>query len=216
MSFIPRNNIEKGLREVLKSSPQRRFKQSIELIVVLKDIDLKNPQNRLREVVFLPHGVGKSLKVCVVADGDMAVKAKDIADKVITREEIQSLIGDRKASKKIAEYCDWVLVKVDLMPLVGRSLAPALGPRGKIPIPVPPNADIVEMVKRYKSAIILRTKDQPQAMCKVGSEDMDIDKLVENIYKVLSTLESKLPNPRQNISKIIIKSTMGPPIIAYS
>jgi large subunit ribosomal protein L1 len=91
-------------------------------------------------------------------------------------------------------------------------LAPALGPRGKVPVPVPPNADITAFINRYKSAVMLRVKDQPQVMCRVGTEDMDVNEIVENIYKVLGTLEGKLPNPRNNIARIIVKTTMGPPV----
>jgi len=212
MSFVPRENVEKAVREAIEGSPKRRFKQSVDLTVVLKDIDLKSPQGRIREIVFLPHPPRKHVKVCVVADGDMALKAKEVADRVLGREDLQAMMGNRKAAKKVAEFCDWVLVKTDLMPLAGRTLAPALGPRGKVPVPVPPNADIVAFVNRYRSAVMLRVKDQPQVMCRVGTEDMDVNEIVENIYKVLSTLENKLPNPRNNIARVIVKTTMGPPV----
>ena len=212
MSFVAREAIEKAVREAIEAAPKRKFKQSVDLIVVLRDIDLKSPQARIRETVFLPHAPRKQVKICVAADGEMAVKAKEVADRVITREELQSLVGNRKAAKKIAEFCDWVLVKADLMPLVGRTLAPALGPRGKVPVPVAPNADIVQIVKTYRSAVMLRTKDQPQVMCRVGTEDMPVNEIVDNIVKVLSTLEGRLPNPRHNISRVIVKLTMGPPV----
>ena len=212
MSFVPREAVEKAVREAMEASPKRNFKQSIDLTVVLKDVDLKSPQGRIREIVFLPNPPRKHVRVCVVADGDMAVKAKEVADRVITREDLQGLVGNRKAAKKIAEYCDWVLVKTNLMPLAGRTLAPALGPRGKVPVPVPPNADIKSFVERYRSAVMLRVKDQPQVMCRVGTEDMEVGEIVENIYKVLGTLENKLPNPRNNIARVIVKATMGPPV----
>jgi len=212
MSFVPRENVEKAVREAIEGSPRRNFKQSVDLTVVLKDVDLKSPQGRIREIVFLPHTPRKKLNICVAADGDMAVKAKELADRVLTREDLQALMGNRKAAKKIAEFCDWVLVKTDLMPLVGRTLAPALGPRGKVPVPVPPNADIRAFIERYRAAVMLRVKDQPQVMCRVGTEDMDAGEIVENIYKVLGALEHKLPNPRNNIARIIVKTTMGPPV----
>ncbi|KSW11663.1 50S ribosomal protein L1 [Pyrodictium occultum] len=212
MSFVPREAVEKAVREAIEASPRRNFKQSVDLVVVLRDIDLKSPQGRIREVVFLPHKPNKKVNICVVADGDMAVKARDVAERVITREELQGLVGNRKAAKKIAEFCDWVLVRTDLMPLAGRTLAPALGPRGKIPVPVPPNADIAGFVERYRAAVMLRAKDQPQVMCRVGTEDMKVEDIVENIYKVLATLEGKLPNARNNVARIIVKTTMGPPV----
>ena len=212
MSFVPREAVEKAVREAIEGSPKRRFLQSVDLTVVLRDVNLKSPQGRIREITFLPKRPNKKVNICVVADGDMALKAREVAERVITREELQNLVGNRKAAKKIAEFCDWVLVKTDLMPLVGRTLAPALGPRGKVPIPVPPNADITSFVERYRSAVMLRVKDQPQVMCRVGTEDMRVEDIVENIFKVLSTLEAKLPNPRNNIARIIVKTTMGPPV----
>ncbi|MET1102333.1 MAG: 50S ribosomal protein L1 [Pyrodictiaceae archaeon] len=212
MSFIPFDNIVASIEEAKKIAPRRNFKQSVEMIIVLKDVDVKSPEGRIREVVFLPHPPRKNVKVCVVADGDMAVKARDYADRVITREELQGLAGNRKAAKKIAEECNWVLVRTDLMPIAGRILGPALGPRGKAPIPVPPNADIRALIERYRSAVSIRTKDQPQVMCRIGTDDMDPKEIAENAIKVLQTLESKLKNPQHNIGKIYVKLTMGPPV----
>ncbi len=211
MSFVDKTVLADAIKKSIQLAKPRRFKQSVELIVVLKDVNPKSPEGRIREVVFLPHGLGKDVKVCVVAEGDMALKAKELGlPRVIDKAELQGI--SRKEAKKIAQECDWVLVRTDLMPLAGRILGPALGPRGKAPIPVPPNADIAAMVERYKSAVSLRTKDQPQVMCKIGVEDMDPEKLAENALKVLSALETKLPNPRNNIAKIIVKTTMGPPV----
>ncbi len=212
LSFIPRDNLVKAIEKAIQVAPKRNFKQSVDLIVVLRDVDVKSPGGRIRETVFLPNPPTKPVKVCVVADGDMALRARNVADKVITREELQGMVGNRKAAKKLAEFCDWVLVRADLMPLAGRTLGPALGPRGKAPIPVPPNADIATLVERYRSAVRLRTKDQPQVMCRIGVEDMDPLEMAENALKVLQTLEGKLENPRHNIHRVIVKLTMGPPI----
>jgi len=212
MSFVPKENLLEAIAEALNSAPKRKFKQSVDMIIVLRDIDPRSPEGRIRETVFLPHPPKKHVRVCVVADGDMALKAKEVADRVITREELQELQGNRKAAKKIAEFCDWVLVKVDLMPLAGRTLGPALGPRGKAPIPVPPNADIKAFVERYRNAVRLRTKDQPQVMCRIGTEDVVLEQIVENAVRVLQALEGKLKNPQYNIARVIVKTTMGPPV----
>ena len=211
VSFVPREQVAEAVKKAIEYSPKRRFKQSIEMIIVLKDIDPRSPGGRIRETIFLPKGVKKDIKICVVADGDTVIKAREAgAHKVIARAELQTI--DKKSAKKIAQECDWVLVRTDLMAQAGRILGPALGPRGKIPVPVPPSADIVSVMNRYKRAVLIRTKDQPQIMCRIGTEDMNINDVVENAYAVLSALETKLRSPRQNIAKIIIKTTMGPPI----
>ncbi len=211
MPVVSKEQLVESIKKAIENSKKRGFKQSVELIVVLRDIDPRSPEGRIREIVFLPKGVNKDVKICVVADGETAVKAREAgAHKVITRSELQAI--DRKTAKKIAQECDWVLVRTDLMAFAGRILGPALGPRGKIPVPVPPTADIVAVMNRYKRAILIRTKDQPQIMCRIGTEDMDPEDIAENALSVISTLESKVPSPAHNIAKIIIKTTMGPPV----
>ncbi len=213
MSFIDRSKLRDAIQKALEISPRRKFKQAVEMIVVLRDVDVRSPEGRIREIVFMPYPINKDIKICVVADGDMALKAREAgAYKVITRDELTRIQGNRKEAKRIAQQCDWVLVRADLMPLVGRILGPALGPRGKIPVPVPMNADITALLKKYKAATMIRTKDQPQVMCRIGTEDMPVDQLVENAIAVLSSLEGKLKNPLYNIGKLIVKTTMGPPI----
>ncbi len=210
MSYTP-DRLKNAIEKALKYSKQRRFKQSLELIIVLRDVDPRSPEGRIRETIILPKGLGKDLKICVVADGSMAEEARKAgAEKVITRDELTSM--SRKDAKRIAQQCDWVLVRTDLMAYAGRILGPALGPRGKIPVPVPPTANIAAIIKRYKSAILIRNKDQPQLMTKIGTENMDIDDLVENASTIISRIESKLPNGIHNIARVIVKTTMGPPI----
>jgi len=210
---VSKEKIMEAIKEAISKSKKRRFKQSVEIIVVLRGVDPKTPEGRIREVVFLPYKPNKEVRICVVADGDMLLKAKETdAYKVLSREDIQSIMGNKKAAKKIAQECDWVLVRTDLMAIAGRTLGPALGPRGKMPVPVPPSADIKAVVERYKRAVIIRTKDQPQVMCRIGTEDMPLEQLAENALAVLSSLEARLKNPTYNIAKIIIKTTMGPPV----
>lgn len=210
MSFVPRENMIEAIKKAIAYAPRRNFKQSVEMIVVLRDVDPRSPEGRIREIVFLPHPPRKHVTICVVADGEVAVKAREVADRVITREELQGI--DRKTAKKIAQFCDWVLVKTDLMGLAGRILGPALGPRGKIPVPMPPNVDVKAYVERYRSAVMVRTRDQPQVMVRIGTEDMSPEELADNAYRVLHALEGKLRNPTYNIAKIIVKTTMGPPV----
>ncbi len=211
MPLPSRDVLKENIIKAVNYSKPRNFKQSVELIVVLRDVDPKSPQGRIRATIFLPKGLGKDLKICVVADGEMAEKARAAgAHMVISKQELLGL--SRKDAKRIAQTCDWVLVRTDLMANAGRILGPALGPRGKIPVPVPPNVNIEAVIKRYNSAILLRNKDQPQLMAKIGSEDMAPEDLVENAYTILTQIESKLPNGAQNIEKIIVKTTMGPPI----
>jgi len=210
---ISKENLKELISEAISKSKKRKFKQSVELILVLRDVDIKSPEGRIRETIFLPHKPNKDIKICVVAEGDMAIKAKEAgAYKVLTREDLKTLAENRKLAKKLAKECQWVLIRTDLMGLAGRILGPALGPRGKIPVPVPIHANIAALIESYKRAVYVRTKDQPQIMARIGTEDMDVEKLAENALAIISTISAKLKNPRYNIAKIVVKTTMGPAV----
>ncbi len=202
--------IVEAVSKALALGKPRRFKQSVDLVIVLRDIDLKSPEGRIREIVYLPKKIPKEPNICVVAQGDMEVKAKALGLTVLNREDLQKLRGNKKAVKKLAKKCDWVLVMAPLMGLAGGTLGPALGPRGKAPTPVPPNADIEAVVNRFKTAVWVRTRNQPQIMVRVGTEDMKPEDIADNIKAVLSTVEGKLG--RQKIAKLYVKKTMGPPV----
>ncbi len=204
------DKVLEAVNKALKLGKPRRFKQSIDLIIALKDVDLRSPEARIREIVYLPHKPPKEPRICVVADGDMAVKAREAGVEVFTRQDLQQLRGNRKAAKKIAKRCDWVLVRADLMGLAGATLGPALGPRGKAPTPVPPNANISEVIERFKRAVWVRLRNQPQIMCRVGTEDMKPEEIADNVKAVLQVVENRLG--RQKIKRVYVKKTMGIPV----
>ncbi|HEC96127.1 MAG TPA: 50S ribosomal protein L1, partial [Euryarchaeota archaeon] len=78
------NGIMKAVEEALKKSKKRNFVQSIDLAINLKDVDMKNPANRIDMIVELPHGRGsKPAKVALIAGGELATRAKDVADLII-------------------------------------------------------------------------------------------------------------------------------------
>ena len=203
----------KSIEELRKNSPKRNFTQSIELIIKLKDIDLKKPEARITDTVELPHPPKKQIKVCVIADGELAIKAKNSgADLVIGKNDLNSLASNRKEAKKLLNNYDFFIAEAPLMPLIGKTIGPILGPRGKMPTPVPPNAPIDEVIKRYRRTIRIRTKDQPQIQCIIATEDTSDEEIAENIQAVISKVESKLERGFKNIAGIALKTTMGPPI----
>ncbi|HEQ78609.1 MAG TPA: 50S ribosomal protein L1, partial [Euryarchaeota archaeon] len=120
--------ILKKVGEVKASSKAKKinFVQSIDLAINLKDVDLKKPENRINDELVLSKGRGKKLKVAVIASGEMALQAKDVADRVITKEELEELAKDKKAAKKIANEIDFFIAQSDLMATVGRFLGPIL------------------------------------------------------------------------------------------
>jgi len=204
--------IIEALKEMRARTKKRNFRQSVELLVSLRDIDLRRPENRIRELVELPNGLGKEARVCVIASGDAALRAKRAGLDVLDREELEAMAGDKKAAKKLAERYDFFVAEAPLMPLIGRVLGPVLGPRGKMPTPVPPMADFKPVVERLKKSVRVVAWKAPNVYCRVGTEDMDDKALAENINAVIKALEDKLPRGLGNVKAVYVKMTMGPAV----
>jgi len=210
---VGRKYLMKALKELREKTPKRNFNQSIELIINLRDIDVSKPENRIRELIELPHPIGKKVKVCVFASGDAALRARRAgADMVLEREEIESLMNDKKRQRQIAKQIDSFIAIAPLMPLVGRVFGAILGPRGKMPTPIPPTADMEREIERHRRLVMVRTRGQPVLSCRVGTEDMSDEDIIDNIEAVIGRIEGRLSRGIKNIDSIYIKASMGPPI----
>lgn len=201
--------------EKAKNSKKRNFLQSVELIVNVKDVDLTKPENRFSEVIELPNALGsKRKKICVIASGDLALRAKRIplVDKVIEKEELESLLGNKRAVKKLAGKIDYFLVDPSMIGLTAKVFGAALGARGKAPIPIPPGQDLEKIVERYSRSVTVRLRKGLTIGCMIGTEDMDSKLLAENAEVVISRIVEKLEKRFKNIASIYVKTTMGEPV----
>jgi large subunit ribosomal protein L1 len=189
----------------------RKFKQNIDLVVNLKNLDLENPKNRIDEEVILPHGRGNEPKIALFASGELATKSKKHVDLLIKPEEIEDLSKDKKKFKKIADDHDFFIAEAPLMPTIGKTLGTVLGPRGKMPKPVPPHADVTGMVKNLKKTIRLRSKNAKTFHTVAGNEVMSKEEISENVDTIIKRLEGSLERGRMNLGSVYIKTTMGSP-----
>ena len=200
------------IQEAKKSEKERKFKESLELYITLKDIDVKKGF-AFNEVIQLPNQMSKPAAVCVMAEGDMGLKAKDAkADEVLDNDSVTKLAEDKRASRKLINKYDFFLADTKIMPTVGKALGQLLGPRGKMPTPVPFDAPIDAFLARFRTSIKVRTRASLSISCKIGDESMEDSDLATNAFTVLNTIEKKLPNGEKNIKKVLIKTTMGKPV----
>ena len=206
-------NLQEAISELRSSSKKRNFNQSAELIINLRDVDMKKPEGRIQEVIELPHPLGKNVGVCVIATGGLSLRARRAgADIVLEREDLENLAGDKKRQRETAKKASFFIAEAPLMPLVGRVLGSILGPRGKMPIPVPPTADIEEIIERQRRMTRIRSRGQPTLECRVGTEDMSDQDLQDNIQAVIGRVERRLKRGMKNIDAVYLKLSMGPPI----
>jgi large subunit ribosomal protein L1 len=211
---LDQKKIINAITEAKEKSKKRNFTQAIELILNLQDIDMKSPEGRIQQRIELPHrSPEKANKVCVIASGELALKARRAkADFVIEKGGLQGLSGKKKELRKIANEYDFFIAEAPLMPLVGKTMGPALGPRGKMPVPVPPTASIGSLIKKYRKMVFVRMRNQPVIRCRVGTESMKEEEIAENIQAIVGALEGKLKRGIKNIKSTYIKMSMGTPV----
>jgi len=195
--------------EAKKGQKQRKFKQSVELIMVFRDIDVKKGF-AINETVQLPKTLSQPASVCVVASGDLGLKAKSAnADRIVDGTEVNKIGANKRESRKLINGFDFFLSDTSLMATVGKTLGQFMGPRGKMPTPVPFNAPIDSILERFRSSIRVRLRNSLSLACKIGDETMSDEDLTANANAVISLVEKKLPSGDKNIKKIMIKTTMG-------
>ena len=204
---------ESQLLEVIKQAKEtdkdRKYEQSVEMIMVFRDVDVKKGF-AINETVQLPKKTSKPASVCIMASGDMGIKAKNAkADLVVDENELAKLSADKKKSKKLINKYDFFLADTKLMPTVGKTLGQLLGPRGKMPTPVPFNAPIESFLSRFKASIRVRLKNSLSLSCKIGDVTMNENDVASNAVAIINAIEKKLPRGDKNIRKIMVKTTMG-------
>jgi len=208
---IARSLMEEALKKALSReyNKPRRFKQSVEIILSLSGIDLSKPEQRFTELVELPHSPYKDPpKICVFTEGSLIPEARSLGIDYMSRDDLNSMAGKKKACRKTAQSYDFFIAEAPLMPIVGRVLGQFLGPKNKMPTPVPPASPISQLVDRLRRTVRITVKSSLSASCKIGHEDMPIQKLLENAEAVISAVQRRLPHS-SNIRFIGFKTTMG-------
>ena len=205
--------IEEAVRKAISEAPERRFSESVDLAINLQNIDMSMPANRVDEEIILPHGRGKSAKIAVFAAGETALLAQRAgADLVISPDELAELGDDKKRARKIADEYTYFISETSFMPTIGKKLGPILGKRGKMPLPLPPNVDIAPIIKRQRNLVRVRSRDRLTFHMAVGSRDMEVKEIAENVETVTTKLEQTLKDGKQNLKSVYVKTTMGPAV----
>ncbi|MCD4702889.1 MAG: 50S ribosomal protein L1 [Methanosarcinaceae archaeon] len=202
--------IVNAVKKLFDESPQRKFSESVDLAINLKNLDMSQPKNRVDEEILLPNGLGKDLKITVFAKGDVGLQAKDAGcDYVFSEEDIQELAEDKSRARSLANECDFFIAEVQYMPLIGKSLGAILGPRGKMPVPLTPDKNIADLINSSRNSIRIRSKDKLTFHVAVGRKEMNSEKVAENIETIVDRVEHSLEKGKHNLKSIYVTTTMG-------
>ena len=131
------------------------------------------------------------------------------ASLVIEKAALEALVADKKKQKDIAKEYDLFIAEAPMMPLVGKSLGASLGPRGKMPTPVPPNANIEEQIEKHRNIVFVRMRGQPVIQCRIGNQEMADNEIAENVQAVVRRIEGKLKRGIKNFRSVYLKTSMG-------
>ena len=203
-------NINNAIKEAIENAPERKFVESMDIQFTIKDVDLKNPTNRIKEEVRLPSGRGREVRIAMFAAGEAATRAREAGIHVITPPEIEELGGNKGRAKKIGNQFDFFLSEVPQMGLIGRYLGTVLGPRGKMPRPVPPTLDPAAIATGLKTTVVVKSGDKMTFHSTIGTVGQSQEELLANAMEVYNRVIGRLERGAGNIRSLFIKTTMGP------
>ena len=173
-------------------------------------VDPKHADQNIRDVVVLPHGLGKTVRVLVFADGEGGRLAQEAGADVI---------ADYETIKRIQEgwaEFDVAVATPDMMGKVGR-LGRVLGPRGLMPNPKTGTVtfDVAKAIREVKAGKVEFRVDKAGIVhCPIGKIQFDSAKLAENAHAVIEAVVKAKPAAAKGkyLKKITLTSTMGPGI----
>ena len=202
--------ISEAIKNAVEGAPERKFVESLDIAFTIRDVDLKNPNNRIQEEIRLPSGRGKELKIAMFAASDAAQKAKAAGIHVIDPSEIEELGKNKGTAKKLANSYDFFLAEFPHMGLIARCLGVVHGPRGKMPRPVPPVLDPAVIANGLMSTTIIKSRDKVTFQASFGTRAQSHEELLKNAMEVYNRVTSKLERGIGNIRSLYIKTSMGP------
>jgi len=198
--------LKKALIELRKGEKERKFDQTVDLIINLQKFDMK--KNQVNLFTNVPHKI-KDKKIA----GFLETKNKDV--ETITADEFKKY-SDKKELKKLVKRFDFFLAQASLMPKVASVFGRVLGPVGKMPSPqlgIIINVDeksIIELKNKINNSVKIRTKE-PSVKLSVGKQSMKDEEIIENIMTIYNAIVKELPRQKENIKNIGIKFTMTKP-----
>jgi large subunit ribosomal protein L1 len=196
--------------ELIKKTHHTKFNETVELAINL-GVDPKHSDQVVRGTVVLPNGLGKTVRVLVLASGDKQREATEAGAEFVG--------GDEMVQKIMEGWTDYdaVIATPDMMRSAGK-LGKVLGPRGLMPNPKTGTvtADVTKAVKETKAGKVEFRVDKAGIVhCPIGKINFDAQKLAENAHALINAVVKAKPAAAKGkyVKRITLTSTMGPGII---
>ncbi|MBU0461371.1 MAG: 50S ribosomal protein L1 [Nanoarchaeota archaeon] len=211
-----KETLQKALKQLKETSQKRNFNQSYDLIINLKDLNLKNPDEQVDLYIPLHNSPGKKFKICALVGTELREEAQKVCDKMILVDDF-SQYKDKKAIKKLAEEYNYFIAQANVMPKVAAAFGRVFGPKQKMPNPkagcvVPPKTNLAPLYERLQKTVRAMAKTQLSMKLMIGNEAQKDEEVIDNIMTVYNALIHKLPKEEHNIRSVFLKLTMSKPV----
>ena len=209
-------NIKQAISE-LRKNKKKKFTQSVDLIINLKHLDLKNPDHQIEFFLELPKYKGKKSKIGALVAAELADQAAKVMDVSVQLKDFDQYQKDKKLAKKLATSMDFFVAQATIMPKIAAAFGRVLGPKGKMPNPkagciVPPNANLQQIYDKLQKTVKISGKKAPLMQTICGNEESSDEDLIENIKYIYNNVEHHLPQGANNIKSVYLKFTMTKPV----
>lgn len=205
--MIKEENFLKAIEKLRKTDKKRNFDQTIDLIVNLKNFNIK--KDSFTVFAQVPNKV-KDKKVAGFFE-----KKSGLVD-TITKEEFPRF-KEKKDLKKLVKDYDFFIANAKLMPAVATDFGRVLGPAGKMPnpqlgiVPVESQEAIKAVLGKINSSIRIRVKE-PSVKVGIGKQSLTDDQILKNIVVIYKKIIEGLPKKEEHVKSVLIKLCMDKPI----
>jgi large subunit ribosomal protein L1 len=213
---MDKKSVLEAIEKLKKDSQKREFKQSIDLIIALKDLDFKKPEQQVELFLSMPHTTGKKTRVCALVGPELFDEAKKVFDLVIVQDDFAKY--DKKLARKLASQFDYFIAQANIMTKVAQTFGRYLGVRGKMPNPkagcvVPPKgANLIALNEKLQKTVKISAKKVPLIQLRAGTEEMPAEHVADNIMFIYDQLIHHLPAEKHNVKAAYLKLTMSKPV----
>jgi len=214
MSKIPPAQLADAIKALLGERKPRKFKESIDLQVNLKNYDV-NKDKRFSGSLRLPNVCRPRLKVCVICDLQQEDIAKKAGLTTSNMEDLKKLNKNKKLVKKYCSTADAFLASESIIKTIPRVVGPHMNRANKFPTAVALNDNLAEKVAEIQATVKFQLKKVLCLGCCIGHEDMKEEEIRQNTVLALNFLISLLKKGWQNLKSAYIKTTMGKPQRIY-
>ena len=214
MSKISPEQMTEGIKQILTDRKERKFKESVDLQVNLKNYDVSRDK-RFAGSLRLPTVCRPRMKVGIICDLQHEDVVKKAGYPALNMDDMKKLNKNKKLVKKLCAQYDAFLASESIIKTLPRVVGPHMNRAGKFPTPISLNDDIADRILEIRSTVKFQLK---KVMCLgtcVGPAEADVEDLRRNINQSINFLVSLLKKNWQNMKSVYIKTSMGKPVRLY-